>query len=152
VPSSVKALGTIGFLGGIAAAGDDRQSALILDLLAHFLAVVGLVGGDGQWRPGSVEYVANDLTVVDLPARHREVQWAAFAVNDGVDFRGATAAADADRLILLPPFAPLAARWAFTIVLSIRYRLSRDFDASVSKIRFQMPRRDQRLKRLYAVV
>jgi hypothetical protein len=65
-----------------------------------------------------------------------------------VDFRGATAAADADRLILLPPFAPLAARWAFTILLSIRYRLSRDFDARVSKIRFQMPRRDQRLKRL----
>src|SRR5215213_11805943 len=48
--------------------------------------------------------------------------------------------------------APLAARWAFTIVLSIRYRLSRELDASVSKIRFQMPRRDQRLKRLYAVV
>jgi hypothetical protein len=34
------------------------------------------------------------------------------------------------------PFAPLAARWAFTIVLSIRYKLSRDFDASVSKTRF----------------
>ena len=44
-------------------------------------------------------------------------------------------------------FAPLAARWAFTIVESIRYRLSRDFAASVSKILFQMPRRDQRLKR-----
>jgi hypothetical protein len=70
---------------------------------------------------GSVEYVANDLTVVDLPARHGEVQWAAFAIDNGVDFRGATAAHDADRLILLPPFAPLAARWAFAIVLSIRY-------------------------------
>jgi len=89
---------------------------------------------------------------VDLPARHRKVQRTALAVDDGVDFRGATTATDADRLLLLPPFAPLAARWAFTIVLSIRYRLSRDFDASASKIRFQMPRRDQRLKRLYAVV
>jgi hypothetical protein len=89
---------------------------------------------------------------MDLSARHREVQWAALAVDDRVDFRGPTAATDADRLLLLPPFAPLAARWAFTIVLSIKYRLSRDFDASVSKIRFQMPRRDQRLKRLYAVV
>jgi hypothetical protein len=152
VASSVKAFGTIGFPGGIAAAGDDRQGTFILDLLPHFLAVVGLVGGDGQWRSGRIEDVANGLTVMDLPARHREVQWAAFAVDDGVNFRGATAAADADRLLLLPPFAPLAARWAFTIVLSIRYRLSRDFDASVSKIRFQMPRRDQRLKRLYAVV
>ena len=75
-----------------------------------------------------VDHLANELTVVDLPARHREIQWTAFAVDDGVDFRGATAAADADRLILLPPFTPLAARWAFTIVLSIRYRLSRDFE------------------------
>ena len=148
----IKALGTIGFLDDIAAAGNDRQSAFILDLLAYFLAVVGLIGGNGQWRSGRVEHVANDLAVVDLATRYREVQWAAFAVDDGVDFRGATAAADADRLLLLPPFAPLAARWAFTIVLSIRYRLSRDFDASVSKIRFQMPRRDQRLKRLYTVV
>jgi len=86
VSSSVKALGTIGFLGGIAAAGDDWQSALILDLLAHFLAVVSLVGGDGQWRPGSVEYVANDLTVVDLPARHREVQWAPLLSTMAWDF------------------------------------------------------------------
>jgi hypothetical protein len=59
---------------------------------------------------------------VDLPARHSEVQRAALAVDNRVDFRGATAAADADRLFLLPPFAPLAARWAFTIVLSIRYK------------------------------
>jgi len=148
VSSSIKALGTIGFLGGIAAAGNDRQSPLIPDLLAYFLAVVGLVGGNGQWRSGGVEHIANDLTVVDLAARHCEVQWAAFAVDDGVDFGRAATAADADRLILLPPFAPLAARWAFTIVLSIRYRLSRDFAANVSKRRFQMPRRDQRLKRL----
>src|SRR5262245_47522247 len=53
------------------------------------------------------------------------------------------------RLILLPPFAPLAARCAFTIVLSIKYKLSRDFAASASKIHFQTPRRDQRLNRLY---
>jgi hypothetical protein len=87
VAPSVKAFGTIGFSGGIAAAGDDRQSSLILDLLTYFLAVVGLVGCNSQ-------------------------------------------------------------RWAFMIVLSIRYSLSRDFAASVSKICFQMPRRDQRLKRL----
>ena len=152
VASPVKALGAIGFLGGVTAARNDRQGAFILDLLAHFLAVVSLVGGDGEWRFGRVEHVANDLTVVDLATCHREVQRATLAVDDGVDFRGATAPANADRLILLPPFAPLAARWAFTMVLSIRYKLSRDFDASVSKIRFQTPRRDQRLKRLYAVV
>jgi hypothetical protein len=131
VASSIKALGAIGFPGGVAAAGNDRKSALILDLLAHFLAVVGLVSGDRERWPGRVEDSANDLAVVDLPGGHREVQRPALAVDDGVDFRRATAAADADGLLLLPPFAPLAARWAFTIVLSIRYRLSRDFDASV---------------------
>ena len=152
VASSVKALGAIGILGRVVAAGDDRQGAIILDLLAHFLAVISLVGGDGQWRSRSIKHFANDLTVVDLPTRYREVQRTALAIDDRVNLRGAPTAADADRLILLPPFAPLAARWAFTIVLSIRYRLSRDFDASVLKIRFQMPRRDQRLKRLYTVV
>jgi hypothetical protein len=130
----------------------DRQGAFILDLLAHLFAVVGFVGRNGERRFGSVEHIANDLAVVDLTARNSKVQRATLAINDGVDFRGATAAADADRLIFLPPLAPLAARWAFTIVLSIRYRLSRDFAAGVSKIRFQIPRRDQRLKRLYAVV
>ena len=116
----IEALGTIGFPGGVAAAGNDRQSAFVLDLLTHFLAVVSLVGGDGERRSGRVQHVLDDLAVVDLSACYREVQRAAFAVDDRVDFRGATAPADADRLILLPPFAPLAARWAFTIVLSIR--------------------------------
>ena len=62
----------------------------------------------------------DDLAVMDLAACHDEVQWAALTIDDRVDFRAAPAAADADRLILLPPFAPLAARWAFTMVLSIR--------------------------------
>jgi len=48
VPPSVKALGTIGFLGGVATARDDGQGPFILDLLAYFLAVVGLVRGDGD--------------------------------------------------------------------------------------------------------
>ena len=68
-----------------------------------------------------------------------------FGVDDGVDFRGSTASADADRLIFLPPFAPLAARCAFTTVLSIRYRLSRDLAASRWNTPFRMPRRVQRL-------
>ncbi len=129
-----------------------RHSPFVLDLPAHVLAVLSLVGGDGQRRLGRVQHLADDLPIVDLSARQREVQRATLAVDTGVDFRGAAATADADRLIFLPPFAPLAARWAFTIVLSIRCKLSRDFAASWSKIRFQIPRRGQRLKRLYAVV
>jgi hypothetical protein len=47
---------------------------------------------------------------MDLSGRDIEVQWAAFAVDDPVDLRAPPAAANADRLIFLPPFAPLAAR------------------------------------------
>ena len=152
VAPPIKAFGTIGFLGGIAAARDDRQGTFIFDLLTDLLAVVGFVSRDGEWRLGSIKNVTDHLAVVNLAARHRKVQRPPLTIDDGMDFRGATTATDTDRLVLLPPFAPLAARWAFTIVLSIRYRLSRDFAANVSKICFQMPRRDQRLNRLYAVV
>lgn len=38
VPTSVRALGIIGFFDGIAAIGDARQGSFILDLLSHFLA------------------------------------------------------------------------------------------------------------------
>lgn len=110
VASPVEAFGTISFCRGIASAGNDRQGAFILDLLADLLAVVGLVSGNGQRRLGSVEHVANDLAVVNMATRHSEVQRTALAVDDGVDFRRATAATDTDRLILLPPLPPLAAR------------------------------------------
>ncbi len=120
VPVSIDALGTIGFLGGIAAARDDGQGTFVQDLLTHLLAVISLVGRDGERRLGCVQHFADDLAVMDLSARHDEVQRTAFAVDQRVDFRGAAAAADADRLIFLPPFAPLAARCAFTIVLSMR--------------------------------
>ena len=39
---------------------------------------------------------------MDLSASYREAQRPTFAINDGVDFRGSTALADADRLIFLP--------------------------------------------------
>ena len=116
----IEALGAIGFLGGSAAVRYNRQSAFVPDLLAHFFAVVGFVRRDSQWRSRRVQYLFDDLAVMDLSARHREAQRPALAVDNGVDFCGSAAPADADRLILLPPFAPLAARWAFTIVLSIR--------------------------------
>ena len=110
MPPSVKAPGTIGFLAGVVTVGDDRQSPFILDLLAHFLAVVSFVSGNSERRSGSVQHLFDDLAVVDMSARHSEVQRPAFAVDNRVDFRGSAASADADRLIFLPPFAPLAAR------------------------------------------
>ena len=120
VPAAVEAFGAVSFLAGIAPARNDGQSAVVLDRLADFLAVVGLVPGDSERRSWGIEHFTDGLTVMDLPARDDEVQRPAFAIDDRVDFRAPAAAADADRLIFLPPFAPLAARCAFTIVLSIK--------------------------------
>ena len=110
MPPSVKALGAIGFLEGGAAVRDDRQGTFVFNLLAHLCAVVGLVGGDRERRSRRVQDIFDDLAVVHLSAGHREAERPTFAVDNRVDFRGPTAPADADRLIFLPPFAPLAAR------------------------------------------
>src|SRR6476661_1883644 len=75
VASPVKALGTIGFLRGIAAARNDGQGAFILDLLTYLLAVVGLVGGNGERRLRNIEHIADDLAVMDLAPGDGEVQW-----------------------------------------------------------------------------
>ena len=120
VPASVDAFRTIGFLAGVSAARNDRQRAVVLDRLADFLAVVGFVRRNGERRARRIEHLIDDLTVVDLPARDDEVQRPALAIDDRVDFRAPAATADADCLIFLPPFAPLAARCAFTIVLSMK--------------------------------
>jgi len=110
MPPSVKALGAIGFFGGGAAVWDNWQSTFVPDLLAHFFAVVGLVCSDGQWRSRRVQYLFDDLAVMHLSAGHNEAQRPTFAVDNRVDLRGSAAPADADRLIFLPPFPPLAAR------------------------------------------
>lgn len=103
VAPPVNALGTTGFLAGRASAGNDGQSAFILDLLTDLLAVISLVGGNGERRPGRVQHLCDDLAVMDLSARDDEVQRTAFAVDDGVDFRAPPTPADADGLIFLPP-------------------------------------------------
>ena len=110
MPSPVKAPGAIGFLEGGAAVRDDRQCAFVFDLLAYPCAVVGLVSGDRERRSRRDQDIFDDLAVVHLSAGHREVERPTSAIDDRVVFRGSTAAADADRLIFLPPFPPLAAR------------------------------------------
>jgi len=152
VPLPIEPLRTIGLFDRVATVRDDRQSPFVLDLLPRCLTVVGLVGGHDERRSRRIQDLFDDLAVVDLPTSDAEVQWSTLAIDDRMDFRGPPTTADANRLIFLPPFAPLAARCAFTIVLSIKYKLLRDFAARASKIRFHTPRRDQRLNRLYALV
>ena len=44
---AIETLGAVRFLGGIAAARDDRQSAFVFDMLTRLFAVIGLVRADG---------------------------------------------------------------------------------------------------------
>lgn len=104
VALAVDAFGAIGFDLVGAAARDDGQGTFILDLLTHLFAVVGLVAGDGERRPGRREDIFDNLTVMDLSAGDNEVQRPAFAVDDGVGFRAPPTPADPDRLIFLPPY------------------------------------------------
>jgi len=130
VSASIDRFRAIGFFGRVAATGNGRNSAIVGDLLARLGAVIGLIGGDKQRGSRRVEDFGDDLAVMHLPAGEHKVQRSAFSIDAGMDFRAAPTAADADRLIFLPPFAPLDARWAFTKLLSIRCRLSRDLVAS----------------------
>ena len=66
-----------------------------------------------------VKQAVSRLPIVALPSGQAQPDREALPIDDRVDFRRPAATADADGLILLPPFAPLAARCAFTIVLSI---------------------------------
>jgi hypothetical protein len=118
VALAIEALGAVGFLGCIAAR-DHRQGTFVFDLLAR-----------GQPWSRRVQHFLDDLTVVDLAAGDGEVQRTAFTVDNGMDFRGPAAAADANRLLFLPPFPPLAQRCAFTIVLSMKYKPTHDLAAT----------------------
>ena len=144
MPLAIDSLGTAGFFDGVAAAGDDRHGTIILDRLAHGLAVVGLVAGDSQGRLRRLQKLTDDLIVMHLAAGHDEVKRPALAIDERMDFGRAAAAADADCLMAFPPFAPAAARCALTIVLSIICKLSRDLAARAAKIgpRYRAPTTD----------
>ena len=50
VPTAIEARGAIGFLDRSAAIGDDRQGAVILDLLAHFNSLIAAFGATPKCR------------------------------------------------------------------------------------------------------
>ena len=55
---AIEAFGTTGFL------------VALLGLPAYFLAVVGLIRGDGEQSPGSVQHLFDDLAVMDMSTRN----------------------------------------------------------------------------------
>jgi hypothetical protein len=115
--------------GRVAPARNNRNRAVVADGLPDLLVVVGFIGGDHQCWPWGPQNRLGGLTGMDQSARDDEIQRRAFPVNHRMEFCRTAAAADTDSLLSFPPFAPLAARCALTIVLSMECRPSRDFDS-----------------------
>lgn len=91
-----------------------RHGALVLDLLTNGVGVIGTIGHD-QAAGRQVPQQGFGSSAVSCLARcQHEGEWTSKTVRQGVELAGAAAAADAERLSLLPPLPPVAQRWAFT--------------------------------------
>jgi hypothetical protein len=106
--------------GGIPAVRDDGADAASARCLAVCLAVVAFVA---DHRPGrdiraDVEQGLEATAVAGLAAGQVEGQGQAVRIALQVNFGGKSTARAAERLVLLPPFAPAAETWARTIVAS----------------------------------
>jgi hypothetical protein len=133
--------------------GMTAVGAAAFEKRAQMIGVISLVAD----QPGAGRSVAEqrrrDVDVGDVAAGQAEGERPAPAVDGGVDFGRAPTARAADGLLLLPPFAPLAARCARTAVLSIITTSGGSAQAvSASKIRCHRPRLLHRLYRLNTVV
>lgn len=90
--------------------GNNRESAAFNEKLSESVAVVGGVGcTDGGRRQRRYEGFGS-ANVSKLSGRDFKSYRSAAAIDDRVDFRRATAARTANRLILRPPFPPAALR------------------------------------------
>jgi len=146
------------FIGALAEAveGDpvgfvwnDRLRAPIDNFGAKAVAVVSLIANEGRhgWRKFQKGRRCGDICV--LAWSEMKCARSAIRIAQRVDFRGPPAARAANRLLMLPPFPPLAERCALIEVESMdKVTLSPPQRASASKIACQCPRLAQRLNRL----
>ena len=145
----VEALAEAERLLSVTAVGNDRLGSALLQLVAQFSAVVGLVAKHAfRWRH-SAEEALRDRAIMCFASGQQNGDEASLSICECVDLRVAPSARAANSLLLLPPFPPAAERCALTCVESIIcVSAERPFSAS-SRNRFsQMPRRAQRTKRL----
>ena len=84
------------------------------------LAVISLVRHRNAWANvgTDVERRLELCAVADLAAGQVEVERIAVEIGFEVDFGRETASRAAERLAILPPFAPAAETWARAVVLS----------------------------------
>jgi hypothetical protein len=89
---------------------DIRSRAHGFDFAADGVAVVAFVAMQKLGCRHAIEQGVRGNAVCDLSARQQERDRAAEAVGQRVDLRCTAAARAADRLRVLPPFAPAAQR------------------------------------------
>jgi hypothetical protein len=133
--------------------GDDGDGAAAIEQGAQMIGVIALVAD----QPGAGCDVAQQRRcegdVGDVAAAQAEGERPAGMIDQGVDFGRAPTARAADGLAAFPPFAPLAARWARTAVLSIIATPGGSaHPASAAKTSCHRPRLLHRLYRLNTVV
>ena len=87
---------------------------------ARFHPIISLVGERRPRRDvgADVKRRFELCAVAGLATGQMEFEWEAVEVGLEMDFARESAARTAERLILLPPFAPAAETWARTTVLS----------------------------------
>src|SRR6188472_1687115 len=145
----VEALAEAERLFPVAAVGNDRLGSALVQFVAQFGAVVGLVAEHVfRWLHPADEAL-RDRAIVCFASSQQNGDEAPFSICECVNLRVAPSARAANSLLLLPPFPPAAERCALTCVESIIcVSADRPFLAS-SRNRFsQIPRRAQRTKRL----
>src|SRR4029077_13855300 len=112
-------------------------------------AVVGFVAEQFLCWPGALDQPLCRRAIMDFAAAQQDGKKTAFSICDCVDFRVAPAARAADRLLVLPLFAPEAERCALTCVESIIcVWVDRLRPASSRNSRSQTPRSSHRTNRL----
>jgi hypothetical protein len=84
----------------VTSVGNDR----LVQLLAQFGTVVGLVAEYASWRLCSPDQTLSDWTIVCLASGQKDSNEASFSICECVNLRVAPSTRAANSLLLLPPF------------------------------------------------
>jgi len=119
--------------------------------VAQVVGILGLVANQHAGCGGAGEHGAGPVDVVALAWRQEQGVEPALFIGERVELACRPAARAADRLALLAPFSPAAARCARAAVLSTMATTGRSsLAARAAEIPYHSPGLLQRLKRLDA--
>nr|KIS29467.1 hypothetical protein TQ38_28430 [Novosphingobium sp. P6W] len=103
----------------VAATRDDPDSACITQQAPKLVGIIAVISQQLAHASGALEKRGRSSDLAHVAGGEHQRIGEADDVGKRVDFRGPATRQAADRLRRAPPFAPNAARCAFTYVLSI---------------------------------